>query len=36
MHIYDVTITDILLLYGIKQIDSMLSYVCLFINHTKV
>ena len=35
MHIYDVTITDILL-YGIKQIDSMLSCVCLFINHSKV
>ena len=29
MHIYDVTITDILILYGIKQIDSMLSCVYL-------
>ena len=35
MHIYDVTITDNLLPCFIKQIDSMLSCVCLFINHIR-
>ena len=35
MHIYDVSITDNLLPCFIKQIDSMLSCVCLFINHTR-